>query len=145
MQKIAPSARSLQRAKVMWDQSNDDLRTARDLQNSNPELSCLQSVQAAINALSSLLEAQGFFQLPSYSAVELLDLCVQQNANELESTRSACYILDSSLERDIFGNTQQKNIRFTPPYAKTCQGAARQIHEAVRRYLKNNRDLFFTP
>ena len=69
MQKIAPSARSLQRAKVMWEQSNDDLRTARDLQNSNPELSCLQSVQAAINALSSLLEAQGFFQLPSYSAV----------------------------------------------------------------------------
>ncbi len=61
MQKIAPSVRSLQRAKVMWEQSNDDLRTARDLQNSNPELSCLQSVQAAINALSSLLEAQGFF------------------------------------------------------------------------------------
>ena len=144
MQKIAPSVRSLQRAKVMWEQSNDDLRTARDLQNTNPELSCLQSVQAAINALSSLLEAQGFFQLPSYSAVELLDLCVQQNANELESTRSACYILDSSLERDVFGNTQQKNIRFTSPYAKTCLGAARQIHEAVRRYLKKNRDLFFT-
>jgi hypothetical protein len=53
--------------------------------------------------------------------------------------------LDSSLERDIFGKAQQKNIRFTLPYAKTCQGAARPIHEAVRRYLKNNQDLFFTP
>ena len=145
MQKIAPSERSLQRAKVMWDQSNNDLRTARDLQTCNPELSCLHSVQAAINALSSLLEAQGFFQLPTYSAVELLDLFVKQNGNELESTRSACYILDSSLERDVFGNTQQKNIRFTPPYAKTCQEATRQIHEAVRRYLKTNRDLFFNP
>jgi hypothetical protein len=145
MQKIASSARSLQRAKVTWEQSSTDLRTARDLQNSRPELSCLQSVQAAINALSAPLEAQGFFQLPAYSTLELLDLCIQQNANELGFTRSACYILDSSLERDVFGNTQQKNIRFTPPYAKTCQGAAQQIHEAVHRYLKTNQDLFFTP
>lgn len=145
MQKIAPSARSLQRSRIMWEQSQDDLRTARDLQREHPELSCMQSVQSAINALSVILEAQGFFQLPAYSTVELLDLCVQQGASTLESIRSSCYVLDSSLERDVFGNTQQKNIRFTPPYAKTCHGAARQIHTAVRDHLQQHPDLYFAP
>jgi HEPN domain-containing protein len=122
----------------MWEQANLDLNNAAELTRNQPEISCLQSVQAAINALSAVLEAQGFFQLPAYSSVELLDLCVRDLAPELEKVRSACYVLDSSMERDVFGNAQQKNIRFTTPYAKTCHQSAKQVCDAVRAYVESS-------
>ena len=133
MQKAAASDRALQRARVSWEQSQEDLRIAKSRIRDSPEVSCLQSTQAAINALSSVLEAQGHFQLPAFSSVEMLDACVSV-VPALESVRSQCYVLDSMLERDVLGKARQKNVRFTPAFAKTCHRSAEGILNEIRKF-----------
>ena len=59
MQKATASDRALRRARISWEQSQEDLRIAKSRIRDSPEVSCLQSTQAAINALGSVLEAQG--------------------------------------------------------------------------------------
>ena len=133
MQKAAASDRALRRARISWEQSQEDLRIAKSRIRDSPEVSCLQSTQVAINALGSVLEAQGHFQLPAFSSVEMLDACVSIVA-DLESIRSQCYVLDSMLERDMLGKARQKNVRFTPAFAKTCQRAAGDILSEIRKF-----------
>ena len=133
MQKAAASERAFRRARVSWEQSQEDLRIAKSRIRDSPEVSCLQSTQAAINALSSVLEAQGHFQLPAFSSVEMLDACVSV-VPALESVRSRCYMLDSMLERDLLGKARQKNVRFTPAFAKTCHRAAEGILNEISKF-----------
>ena len=135
MQKIQISERSLKRGKVSWEQSQEDLVQAKTKLKTGPQISCLLSVQASINAISSILEANGHFQLPAFSCVEMLDQALQYHA-ELEKIRSQCYVLDSSLERDVMGNAQQKNLSFTTPYARTCHQAGQTVLKSVKNYWK---------
>ena len=136
MQKIQISERSLKRCKVSWEQSQEDLAQAKANVKTKPEISCLMSVQASINAISSILEANGHFQLPAFSCVEMLDLALQYH-EDLEKIRSQCYVLDSSLERDVMGNAQQKNLKFTTPYARTCHQAGQTVLKSVKNYWKS--------
>ncbi|MEE2716042.1 MAG: hypothetical protein VX610_01325 [SAR324 cluster bacterium] len=133
MQKASASDRAIRRARVSWEQAQEDLRIAKSRIRDSPEVSCLQATQAAINAFSSVLEAQGHFQLPAFSSVEMLDACVTV-APDLESIRSQCYVLDSMLERDVLGKARQKNVRFTPAFAKTCHRAAEGILNEIRKF-----------
>ena len=135
MQKIQISERSISRGKVSWEQSQEDLVQAKTKLKTEPQISCLLCVQASINAISSILEANGHFQLPAFSCVEMLDQALQYHA-ELEEIRSQCYVLDSSLERDVMGNAQQKNLSFTTPYARTCHQAGQKVLKSVKNYWK---------
>ena len=144
MQKVQESERSIQRAKVSWEQSKEDLEMAKSMIKTQPDTSCLLSSQAAINAFSSILQAQGHFQLPTYSSTEMLNLCCSVS-NVVEQARSQCAVLDSALNRDLLGHTIQKNIHFTPAFAKTSFEASRKILKIIRQYFQQNSKRFFDP
>lgn len=144
MQQASPSDRTRRRASVSWAQAQEDLQESKQRIKEAPDASCLLSMQCAINALSSIPEAQGRFQLPTYSSVEMLDVCLQY-APELEALRNSCYVLDGLLERDVMGNAQQKNIRFTSAYARTCHQAAEAVLDGLRGFFKANATAYFAP
>ena len=144
MQKAQESERSIRRAKVSWEQSKDDLEMAKSMIKSHPDTSCLFSSQATINALSSILQAHGNFQLPAYSSTEMLNQC-NSVSTMFEQARSQCAVLDSALDRDFLGNTSKKNIQFTPAFAKTSFEASRKILKIVGAYWQENRQNFFDP
>ncbi|MBC8258615.1 MAG: hypothetical protein H8E38_06330 [SAR324 cluster bacterium] len=144
MQQAQESERSIKRAQVSWEQSKEDLELAKSYIKTNPDTSCLLSNQAAINAFSSILQALGHFQLPAYSATEMLNLC-SSVAEEVEQTRPQCEVLDSALNRDLLGHTRPKNISFTPAFAKTSFEASSQILKIIKAYWQDNKERFFTP
>ena len=144
MQKTQESERSIQRGKVSWEQSKEDLGMAKSMIKTHPNTSCLLSSQAAINAFSSILQAHGHFQLPAYSSTEMLNLC-SSISFVVEQARSQCAVLDSALNRDLLGNASPKNIQFTPAFARTSFEASRKIHKIIRAYWQENRQRFFDP
>ena len=144
MQKALESERSIHRAKVSWEQSKEDLKLAKSMIKTHPDTSCLLSSQAAINAFSSILQAQGHFQLPAYSSTEMLNQCCSVSP-AVENVRSQCAVLDSALNRDLLGHTSPKNIHFTPAFARTSFEASRKIHMIIRAYWHENRQRFFDP
>ena len=107
MNKAQASEQSIHRAKVSWEQSKGDLEMANSFIKTNPGTSCLLSNQSAINAFSSILQAQGHFQLPAYSSTEMLNLCGSV-ALEVEETRQQCEVLDSAMNRDLLDTLGQK-------------------------------------
>lgn len=141
MLKASPSERTKRRAQTSWEQCQLDLAEAQKSWKKQPDKSCLQSTQAVVNALGSVLEAEGYFQLPAYSAVEMLDYCIQVDT-KLEDCRGACYVVDGSLERDMFGKVRQKGVQFNPPFAKACMEAAEEVIKQVRKYWKEYKESF---
>ena len=137
MEQTRVSERSIQRAKVSWEQAQEDLKTAQSYIKTHPDRSSLQSTQAAMNALSAVLDAQGHFQLPAYSTNELLSYCVKIDPL-FESLRSPCHVLDSTLERDFFGKPRSPSVPFTPAFAKACYRAAKTVLEGVQAYRKQH-------
>jgi len=144
MQKIQETERSIHKGKISWEQSKEDLEMAKSFIKTNPDTSCLLSNQAAINAFSSILYAQGYFQLPAYSSTEMLNLC-SSVTSEIEEARAHCEVLDSSLNRDLLGQVRQKNISFTFAFAKTSYKASLEIQKIIKAYLKQNKNRFFEP
>ena len=144
MRKAQESGRSIQRARVSWEQSKEDLEMAKSMIKTHPDTSCLLSNQAAINAFSSILQAHGHFQLPAYSSTEMLNQC-RTVTPIVERARSQCAVLDSSFNRDLLGHTSQKNIQFTPAFARTSFEASRKILKIIRVYWQQNRQRFFDP
>jgi len=144
MYKAQESEHSIHRAKISWEQSKQDLEMAKSCIKTSPETSCLLSSQSAINAFSSILNAKGFFQLPAYSSTEMLNLC-SSVFPEFEESRIHCDILDSSLNRDLLGQSRQKNISFTQAFAKTSYDASMVIQKKIISFLKKNKDFSFDP
>ena len=144
MLKTQESNRSVQRARVSWEQSKEDLEMAKSMIKTHPDTSCLLSSQSAINAFSSILQAHGHFQLPAYSATEMLNQCIYITPL-IEKVKSQCAVLDSALDRDLLGHTIQKNIQFTPAFARTSFEASMKIHKIIRAYWQENSQRFFDP
>ena len=144
MQKAQESESSIQRAKVSWEQSKEDLEMAKSMIKTHPDTSCLLSTQAAINAFSSILQAPGHFQLPAYSSIEMLNQCSSVSPT-FETARSQCAVLDSALNRDLLGNASPKNIQFTPAFARTSFEASRKILKIIKAYWHENSQRFFDP
>ena len=144
MQKAQESERSIQRAKVSWEQSKEDLEMAKSMIKTHSDTSCLLSSQSAINAFSSILQAHGHFQLPAYSSTEMLNLC-SSVSSVVEQARSQCAVLDSSINRDLLGHASLKNIQFTPAFARTSFEASKKIHKIIKAYWQENRMRFFDP
>ena len=55
--------------------------------------------------------------------------------NELPERRAS--VLIPLLERDVMGNAQQKNLKFTTPYARTCHQAGQTVLKSVKNYWKS--------
>ena len=144
MQKAQESNRTIQRARVSWEQSKEDLEMAKSMIKTHPDTSCLLSSQATINAFSSILQAHGHFQLPAYSSIEMLNQCSSVSPT-FENARSQCAVLDSALNRDLLGHTRPKNIQFTPAFARTSFEASRKIIKIISAYWHENRQRFFDP
>jgi len=77
MYKTQPSSRAIQRAQISWQQAQIDFKEAKTVLEFQPHKSSLLSTQAAMNALSSILEARGYFQFPVFSTSELLKKCIE--------------------------------------------------------------------
>lgn len=144
MLKTDTSPRGIQRAEISWKQSQADLKIAKGAIKSQPHKGSLQSAQAAINALSSVLEAHGYFQLPAFSATELLEHCIEIDS-VFEELRGPCTLLDGTLERDMFGSTRTPTLDFTPSFARACFKASEQIHKQIKQYWKQHKKQFFAP
>ncbi|MBF0279545.1 MAG: HEPN domain-containing protein [SAR324 cluster bacterium] len=144
MLKTNESSRSIKRAQVSWQQSEIDLKIAKSSLAKQPDKSSMQSAQAAMNALSSILEAQGYFQLPAFSTVELLKKCIEIEPS-LEELRADCTLLDGTVERDSFGTTRTPHNHFTPAFAKACLKACDRIIKRTKKYWKQNKRQYFNP
>lgn len=121
----------LQRAKVAWEQSLDDLRKAKSQIKSQPDKSSMLSTQAAINMLTAVLESKGYFQLPAYSPMEML-LPLLESDPRFQELQPHCQVLEGTLQRDVFGHSRQKGMEFTPSFAQACHNAAQQIHQTIK-------------
>ena len=110
MQKAAASDRALRRARISWEQSQEDLRIAKSRIRDSPEVSCLQSTQAAINALGSVLEAQGHFQLPAFSSVEMIITPPgpDENADHFDTYQN--YEIECEQREKLMAFLYEKNI-----------------------------------
>ena len=136
MQKIQISERSLKRGKVSWEQSRRPCPGQSQCENEARDK--LPDERSSLDQRHQFnFEANGHFQLPAFSCVEMLDLALQYH-EDLEKIRSQCYVLDSSLERDVMGNAQQKNLKFTTPYARTCHQAGQTVLKSVK--ITGNQD-----
>ena len=96
MYKTQPSSRAIQRAQISWQQAQIDFKEAKTVLELQPHKSSLLSTQAAMNALSSILEARGYFQFPVFSTSELLKKCIEEE-KVFEVLHSACAVLDSTV------------------------------------------------
>lgn len=139
----APSSESLRRAQLIWQQSKDDLRTARNhLRKGEAIEACFNSLQTAINALSAVSWLAGHFQLPLHSPLRLLELCVELD-ERFSGLREACADLEGVQEQDPFrgSSTPEETGRL----GKQSVAHATAIQKAVRSYLKEHRERYFAP
>ena len=140
MYKTQPSSRAIQRARISWQQAQVDFKEAKTVLEFQPHKSSLLSTQAAMNALSSILEARGYFQFPVFSTSELLKKCIEEE-KVFEVLHSACAVLDGTVERDMFQSTRTPQAQFTPAFARACLKACGKIQKVTNKYWKQNRNL----
>ncbi len=140
------SKRTLQRAKTSWLQSQEDYKMAKECVKSQIAKSAMLSSQSAVNALASILEASGGFQLPTFSAVELLNACIEYETklleqsgkpSTLEELRAVCYLLDECIERDAFG-IKKTLPTFTPDFAKSLLRATKKVQTTIGKFWKTH-------
>lgn len=144
MLKVKESPRSIQRAEVSWEQAKTDLKVAKSALKNQPGKCAMQSAQATINALSSVLEAHGYFQLPAFSSTELLDHCIKIDPL-FEELRPVCRLLDGTIERDTFGTQRTPTMDFTPAFGRSCVKGSETALKLIKRYWKQNKHRFFSP
>ena len=139
----APPAESVRRARVFWEQSRQDLKSARRQQRAGAYLdSRFFSLQAAVNALSAVCHLHGHFQLPNSSALQLLALCRKADPR-FELLDPACAALEEAAQQNPFAQGSATGGEKTAGRASLGQSEA--IVKAVRGYLKDNRKRFFAP
>lgn len=140
---IAPGEKSLQRGKLLWQQSQVDLKSAWKKWKGGQflESSCL-SLQASINALSAVCTLNGIFQYPNFSPMRMSALCVEKDPR-FERLQEACMALEEVQEADPFSDVS------TPIAGKegsrACYDHGEAVITLVKGYLKDNRGRFFSP
>ena len=140
MHKTRPTFRAIKRAQISWQQAQIDFNEAKSVLKYQPHKSSLLSAQAAINALSSVLEARGYFQLPVFSTSELLKKCIEVE-KVFEDLHSSCTVLDGTVERDMFQSTRTPQAQFSPAFARACLKACREIQKETKKYWNRNKNL----
>jgi len=137
----APSSETLRRARLFWEQSQADLRSARSLHRSRDYVhSSFLSLQAVTNGLSAVCHLHGHFQLPTGGPTQLLALCAQADA-QFASLELAH--LERAMERNPFAPDEGQDP--APAFSQACLAEGEAVIESIQRYLKANKSRFFAP
>jgi len=138
----APSAQSIRRAKLFWEQATQDLKGAREKLPSAPLESAYGCFQAALNALTTVCYLNGRYQLPNFSTARMAALCAEFEP-AFESLRAPCDELESVQHRSPFDKAPDPQA--LAELGRTSLAASTQVVDRVRDYLKEHRKRFFAP
>ena len=132
--------RAVRRAKIFWEQSQQDIKAARAKLKGGADMECgFLCLQAAVNALSAVCFLNGHFQLPSASAHALQALCRDADSR-FEGLEEACQQVESVTENNPFSGVDHSAIP-----ARDLLAQSGRILDTVKAYLKDNRKRFFAP
>ncbi|MCZ6531574.1 MAG: hypothetical protein O7A08_01265 [SAR324 cluster bacterium] len=139
----AASPPSLHRARVFWEQSQQDLKTAKRQQRAGAFLDGRYfSLQAALNALSAVCHLQGHFQLPNASVLMLLALCRDVDPRFALLNQACTALEEAALQNPFVPGTDQGNGKAA---GRDNLAHSEAVIKAVRGYLKDNRKRYFAP
>jgi len=137
----SPSPETLRRARLVWEQSRADLKSARASHKSglfmHSSFLCLQS---AMNGLSAICQLHGHFQLPTGGPAQLLALCAQSDPGfpAMEFPQ-----LERVLGRNPFAPDDASDP--APAFSQACLSEGEALSKSIQRYLKANKGRFFAP
>jgi len=138
-----PTAETLRRARMFWEQGQADLAEAKRLRRAGSHLdSSYLSFQAAINALTSVCYLHGEFRVPNFSTVQLAALLQGFDA-QFERVEAAAQALESAQELNPFAG--ERDLAEEQRRAEEFYDHGYSIVKTVRGYLKANRKRFFAP
>lgn len=137
------SEEALRRARVYWEQAQQDRKTAKQKLRAGAFLdSSFLGLQAALNGLSAVCGLQGHFQLPAASPLEMLELCREAHP-AFEALREPCQALEETAGRNPFA--PQPSEKESRQACRETLKNSEQVLAALRDYLKANRKRFFAP
>jgi len=140
---LAPTPDTIRRARVFWLQSQDDLKLARrHLRRRSYHDGSFLSMQAALNALSTVCRLHGHFMPPQHGLREMLGLCGQCDPR-FDAVLAGEAALDTVPERNPFAPADPPEA--AEAFTRSCLAEAEQVVGAVRGYLKEHRRRFFAP
>ena len=138
-----PSAESIRRAQLFWEQSAQDLKAAKAESKGRDFLqSSFMSLQAAVNALSAVCHLHGHFQLPPGNPSQLAALCAETEPRFAELI-DACPALGQALERNPFD--PHRDAEEEAALSRRCLAELEPLLRLVKGYLNDNRERFFKP
>lgn len=139
----APTSQTARRAKLFWEQAGQDHKRAEKKHKAREHLeSGYLSFQAALNALTVVCYLNGKFQLPNFSAVRMAALCADIDPR-FEALREPCAALEAVQQRSPFDTAPDAADLAELSRASLEHGT--QVLDAVRRYLKDQRQHAFAP
>ena len=141
-QTTSPSGQALRRAQLFWEQSNQDIRAAKDKLKRAPLESAYLSVQAALNALTVVSYLNGKFQLPNFSTARMAAEAAGVDSR-FETLREACEALEAVQHRSPF--EADPDPVALADLGKTSFDHGRHVIDSVRGYLKEHQKRFFSP
>lgn len=139
----APSAETIRRARLFWEQGGEDLKSARAMLRRKEFLqSSYFSLQGAVNGLSAVCHLHGLFQLPTGGPTQLLAL-IAGIAPDLANAVGALNALEQVTEHNPFAATEPGDD--LPAFSRACLDEGRRVMKHLKAYLKANRARFFAP
>jgi HEPN domain-containing protein len=133
----------LRRARTCWEQSRLDRQEARRRLKARAWLeSRYFSFQASINALTCVCLLHGRFQVPSHSAVRLAGL-VQELDARFSALGPACQALEGVQDRGPYDEAREETEERAE--SRDCFRHSEAVRKAVRGYLREHRQRFFSP
>jgi hypothetical protein len=137
----SPSSETLRRARLSWEQSQADLKSARSSHKAGQFMHgsflCLQS---ALNGLAAICQVHGHFHLPNGGPAPLLALCVDSDP---AFPTLECPQLERVLERNPFAPEDSSDP--AAAFSQACLAECEALCQSIRRYLKANQGRFFKP
>jgi len=136
-----PSPETLRRARLAWEQSQADLKSARASHKAGQFIkSSFLCLQSATNGLAAICQLHGHFQLPSGGPAQLLALGIRSDP----AFPSAEFPhLERVLERNPFA--PDKTSDPASEFSRACLSECEALGKSIRSYLKANKGRFFAP
>jgi HEPN domain-containing protein len=142
MEPDVPSRELVRRARLFWEQSEADLKSAWQRWKAKAYLdSSFLSLQAALNALSTVCYLNGQVRIPNFSAVQLGSLCRELDPR-FAAVEEACRELETVQGKNPYAPEAPETER---AHSRLCYRQSDAILREVRGYLKSNRQRYFAP
>ena len=138
-----PSPETIRRARVFWEQSAEDLKSARALLKRKEFVqSSFLSLQASLNGLGAVCHLHGHYQLPTGGPARLLGLCAQADPRFGEAM-AGFPALERVVEQEPF--SPERRPEQEAALGKECLAEGERLLKLVKGYLKEHRARFFAP